>query len=660
MFRKIVSNLPFHPALLGQVTFYMHRMRQEESLRRLGFALTALVVLVQIFAVLSPAKPSLATSAADIVYGASSRQDVLTAYRNNRDQLGRNDIQAIFNYYGIGADQIATAKVTTVKDGDGNNYINTSRSTTRFPDTFVKIPGASDGGIYEFPLEYWRKGEYPNGYPAITGMSSYGFRFWILLKGCGNIVIEKGAKKPDLDIVKQRVSGATINPGDVVTYSIQFRNKGIANANGVSITDRLASEYTYQSFTSNADLSLTQSGQLLTWKIKNTGSVLAPSTRWFTITVKVKAKQIQQGSLKVCNASTIDASNAPAVGTTNSESARCVTIVKPLCPGTGLPIPSGGVSQCVITCPDGSKLPYDKQCPIPQLTCQSLKSVAEPAWDQRKYETTLLMQKGAVAKQVSYFVNDKKVATQAVTAGSTTQFFTYTFPGVGNYKVRAELEATTGTVQPSQSCAVTEVIEKPTQPTPRISTDKAVGNLTQKIADANNTTAHAGDVLKYTLTIANTGDAPATNLALEGEYGESIADILEYADLTDKGDATFNDKTKFLTWAPVTIAPGAKVEKVFSVTIKNPIPATPTSVSNPLSFDYVLHNKYGRDVNVNLDKPVNKVIEQTATSLPATGPGTGMFVTAVAVVIIGYFFYRSRLLREELEIVHQEYSAGGM
>jgi uncharacterized repeat protein (TIGR01451 family) len=660
MFRKLVSNLPFQPALLGQVSFYLHRMRQEESLRRIGFALMAVVVVLQLFAMFSPAKPSLATSSADIIYGANSRDDVLTAYRNNRDQIGHNDIKAIYNYYGIGADQIANAKLVHISDGDGHDYINTSRSTTRWQDTFVKIPGASDGGIYEFSLSYWRQGQYPNGYPALTGMSTYGFRFWILLKGCGNIVYEKGAKKPNLDIVKKRTSGATVAPGDASTYSIEFRNAGLANANGVTISDRLAPEFSYVAYTSNVDLTFAHSGQQLTWKIKNTGSTLAPSTRWYWITVKVKAKDISANSQKVCNASSIDASNAGAASSSGTDTTHCVTINKPLCPGTGLPVPPGGVSKCTVTCPDGSTVGYDKTCPVPQLSCQSLQVAAEPAWNSRKYETTIVMQKGAVAKQIDYYVNNTKVGSQPMASGSTSQFFSYTFPKEGDYKVRADLIATTGTVQPGGNCAVTETITKPTQPTPRISTDKGVTNLTQKIADANGTTAHAGDVLRYTLTIANTGDAPATDFALSGEYGENIADIMEYADLTDKGDATLNETTKVLTWAPVTIPAGGQVQKTFTVTIKNPIPATPTSVSNPLSFDYVMHNKYGRDVSINLDKPANKIIEQTATSLPETGPGTGMFVTAIVVMVVGYFFYRSRLLTKELELVHHEYSAGGL
>lgn len=556
MFRKLVSNLPFQPALLDQVSFYLRRMHQEQALRRIGFALTAAVVVLQVFAIVSPAKPSLATSAADIVYGATSRQDVLQAYKNNRDQIGHTDIKAIFDHYGIGASQISSAKLVTIKDSDDRNYINTSRSTTRFDDTFVKIPGASDGGIYEFPLSYWRQGEFPNGYPALTGMSTYGFRFWILLKGCGNIVIERGSKKPALEIVKQRTTPETVAPDGAINYSIQFRNNGAANANSVVIKDRIPSDFVYQSYTSSVDLNLTKSGQQLTWKIANKSSTLAPSSRWHTITLQLKAKSVTVDK-RVCNVASIDATNSATVSTSGDDSGRCVTITAPVKPTTPQATPK----------------------PTPQKT-------------------------------------------------TTTTTVTKTTPT--------------------------------TKSTTRISTDKKVSNLTQNKSNANNTTANPGDVLRYTLIISNSGNAPATNFSLSGEYGENIADILEYANISDLGDAQFNETTKVLSWAPVTIPAGGEVKKTFAVTIKNPLPATPISVSNPLSFDYVLTNKYGRTVTVKLKKPANKVIEQTATTLPQTGPGSGLIIGAVLITIIGYFFFRSRLLSKELEIVHHEFSSGGL
>jgi uncharacterized repeat protein (TIGR01451 family) len=659
MFKKLITNLPFQPPLLGQVAFYVHRLRQETVLRRAGFILIALTLVVQMFAIFSPSKASLATSSGDIIYGATSRNDVLNAYVNNHDQLGRNDIKAIYNYYGIGEAQIKSATLTKVKESSSVNYINTSRTTTKFPDTFVKIPGASDGGIYEFPLEYWRQSQYPDGYPALKGTSTYGFTFWILLKGCGNIVFEKGAKKPDLDIVKSRISASKITPGDTVSYQIQFRNQGLAIANNVAINDKLANEFEFISYKSSLDLTFLKTGQQLTWRVANKGSTLAPSDRWHTITLTLRARDITQSSLKVCNASSIDASNSGAKISDNSTSARCVTIDKPTCPGTGLPIPSGGVNACKITCPDGSTLPYNQTCKIPQLSCQELSIIGEPAWNIRKFQTTIIMQPGAVAKQVDYFINGKKVASQPVMDGATTQVFSYTFAGSATYQIRADVIAKTGSVQASQGCTLTETIDKPSIPIARLTTDKIVSNLSQKISDANNTTAKAGDVLRYTISIENTGDAPTT-LMLDGEYGESIADILEYANLTDKADATFNAQTGFLSWGSTTIKPSEKVTKSFMVTIKDPIPATPVSFSNPLSYDYVLHNKYGRDVNVKLDKPASKVVEQTVTTLPNTGPSSSMFVTVAITVVIGYFFYRSRLMSQELEIIHHEYSTGGM
>ncbi len=61
MFRKIVSNLPFSPALVGQLGFYAKRLRQEETTRRLGLIFVALALIVQLFAVFQPSESANAT-----------------------------------------------------------------------------------------------------------------------------------------------------------------------------------------------------------------------------------------------------------------------------------------------------------------------------------------------------------------------------------------------------------------------------------------------------------------------------------------------------------------------------------------------------------------------------------------------------------------------
>lgn len=658
MFKKIVSNLPFHPTLLGNLGYYLRRVKQEESVRRLGLVFVILALAVQLFAFLSPVKSSLAYSTGDIIYGATSRDDVMKSYKKNRDPQGRTDVRAIFDYYGIGQSQIENAKKTVIKDSDNEKYLNTSRTPVATGSAFTRIPGAIDGGIYEFPLKYWNKAEFPNGYPALTGVSSYGFRFWVLLKGCGNVVIEKGSKHPSFQINKKLTTSQSVSPSDTVKYDIEFRNNGIVASENVRVVDVLDANYKYESFTSNVDLRLNKDGQKLVWEIKGKNGALAPSDRWHKITVTLQVRKNVVDSTKICNQTTIKGTRTDDAKAGGSKD--CVIVAVPTCPGTGLPIPPGGVKECSTICADGSTIPYNKTCPIPLLTCQSLKQIASPTWDTRKFETAFLKQPGGVVSQVKYFVNDNEVASQPVPPSANSDFYTQKFEKPGEYKIRAELVAQTGTVVPSQSCQQLVTIDEPDKPLARIVTDKKVSNLTKSILDANNTTAAASDVLKYTLIIENTGDAPAINLALSGEYSENIADVLEYADLLDKGDANYSATTQTLSWTSVTIPAGGKIEKVFSVKVKNPIPATPISESNPLSYDYSMHNIYGREVVVNLEKPASKNVEQATTYLPNTGPGTGMIVSVIATMFVAFFFYRSRLLRQELEVIRYEYSTGGM
>jgi hypothetical protein len=54
MFRKIVSNLPFSPALVGQLAFYAKRLRGEQVTRKLGLVFTVLALSMQSLALLSP------------------------------------------------------------------------------------------------------------------------------------------------------------------------------------------------------------------------------------------------------------------------------------------------------------------------------------------------------------------------------------------------------------------------------------------------------------------------------------------------------------------------------------------------------------------------------------------------------------------------------
>lgn len=115
MFRKLVSNLPFSPALLHDVGFYAKRLRKEELTRRLTVLFVALALIMQSLAVFSPPESANASSEQDIIRGGvTSIDDFLLRYDHDED-----DLKDILTTIGITRGEIAASKsgsVTTAHD----------------------------------------------------------------------------------------------------------------------------------------------------------------------------------------------------------------------------------------------------------------------------------------------------------------------------------------------------------------------------------------------------------------------------------------------------------------------------------------------------------------------------------------------------------------
>jgi LPXTG-motif cell wall-anchored protein len=59
-------------------------------------------------------------------------------------------------------------------------------------------------------------------------------------------------------------------------------------------------------------------------------------------------------------------------------------------------------------------------------------------------------------------------------------------------------------------------------------------------------------------------------------------------------------------------------------------------------------NFYGTSIiTINLPNSPAQTVAQTASSLPNTGPGSGVIIAAAIVAIGGFFYYRSRLIARE-------------
>ena len=660
MFKKIVSTAPFNPKMAYQLRFYANRLHQEESLRKLGVIFTALAVVLQMFAVFVPAKSTRATSPNNLIYGASSKQTVLSALKSGRDTYGRADIREIFDYYGITTANVEASTATTVKSRE-RSYITTGRGHSSGLDTAVQIPGTSST-IYERSLNVWDVVNYENCYNAITGKASglgllNGKIFWILLgncgttnSGCGNITFETLPKTPSPEIIKTAVGNGTFKPNENISYRINYRNKGQAAINNVSITDTLAEGFEYVSYSSNASLAFKRSGQQLTWTTPN----LQPSQTWHEITLTLKTKPISTNKKKVCNNAELSGSNGVRASTANPDSERCITIDN-ACPGSNLPIPDGDVLKCVITCSDGTKVTYDNpnNCPAPEAVCESLKITGKPSWNKRTYEAKILLTRGASLTKAVIIIDNKEVKDFGQITKSGILTYTHEYQEPGNNIVRFTATPKSNTkINVGPSCEIEDSIVARNA---IISLRKNVENLTQKIADSNNKTARGGDELEYVLSVSNNGTANAENYVIDSD---NLNDVLEYADLTTYNDAIYDKINQRLTWAAVTVPANGSIVKKFTVKIKNPVPSTPPALSDRTSYDYKIRNVFGNEVAVNLDKPIAGATYQAVSYLPNTGPGSSFILSVLGLIVIGFFYARNRLLSKEIDIVKNELVEG--
>jgi uncharacterized repeat protein (TIGR01451 family) len=136
-----------------------------------------------------------------------------------------------------------------------------------------------------------------------------------------------------------------------------------------------------------------------------------------------------------------------------------------------------------------------------------------------------------------------------------------------------------------------------------IERSKSAVNITRGGVDATTVTARSNDVIEYTLVTSNTG-----NLATDVTIADGVADILEYADVTEisdngtivNGDPGTNEE-KTITWPEVNINPDESVVRTFKVKVKNPLP---TNFPNGYHFDDRMYNFYGNEILIVIERPV--------------------------------------------------------
>lgn len=197
MFRKLISNLSFSPALVGQLGFYARRLKKEEATRRIGLVFTALALVVQFFAVFQPPTSANASSNNDFIPGGvTSLQQVLSAYDGNR-----HNFQDILKSVGITRSELAAAKFTRFTSRDNlyswGHQPQFGRASGEGPWQY-KTSSGSTATVYYRPLRLWESTNHNQMiyYTAYQGYSKKLGGWFAIMRVCGNLTTKKIPVKP--------------------------------------------------------------------------------------------------------------------------------------------------------------------------------------------------------------------------------------------------------------------------------------------------------------------------------------------------------------------------------------------------------------------------------------------------------------------------------
>ncbi len=558
MYKKLLSNLAFNPSLIGQVSFYAQRLHKEAALRRAGFVMLALAMVLQTFAVISPPQSSLQASPnTDLINGGfSTKQEAVSHCKNNTQ-----DYKTIMNHFGISCEAIANAETTTIKprDRDGNLYSMGRMAFGVNGETPVRVPGA---GTF-FVRHFWSLNHDPS-YKALKGTDSQGKTFFILF-GCANLV-SIGIPSP---------------PPPPVTLDVCENVPGI------------------QSDRKECDV------------CEDTPGI-----------------QLNKNQCDVCP-------NIDGVQTTAAECDIC-----PKKPGTQ----TGSTAKCDV-CPNKAGVQTTaSQCDV----CPNVDGIQiDKAKCDVCPETT-----GIQTNKNQCDVCPETSGTQTSTSACDV---CPAVSGTQTNTTECDLCPDKNGIQSNATdCRPCEESQTNDDKTACLVYQKSAKNVTQSIADANNTVANPGDVIEYTLTTTNKGNATIKDY----HVNETLGDVLDYATVVDLHGGE-KGAYEIVTWPKKDIKAGATITNVITVKVKDVLPNTPTSSTDPNHFDMVMTNVYGNAVNVKLPPSVVKQVEIATTTLPNTGPGTSLTIGFTLTVVVGYFFARSRLLAKELDIVRADFGTAG-
>lgn len=718
MFRKLVSGLPFSPALVGSLGFYARRLKEEEATRRLGLIFTALALVVQSFAVFSPPDPANAASGNDMIYGGvDSRADILTAYDSN------TKFRNVMKYAGITRSELEATQLKTINNmskGTGSTAWKGWGYTSRFSAAQGEVKHSAFGTtVYSRPLFLYNTTAYQkqNGQDSqVYYAKSAKFGEFAIMTACGNLMAPQLPTPPppppapiaacsNLDAVKVAYNrykfkaSATISGGATISsYTIVVRNasgtvvKTITQPSTATTVD-IPTEYTFtpgtytavatvttslgaktsancaESFTvpqpptpaspsvnidkkvDGVDFKVVNINQEFTYQlvVKNTGNVaLSNVVVTDPAPTGVTMVRASQGTITANKWSHTVSSLAAGQSISYTITAKAPTYV----PGQLKNNACVDTSTITGTNPDDCDDAVI-ELPTPQIQVCELSTYKLITIKESDFSATLHSKNLADCNRLQVCdLNSNTLITIRETAFDATKH-TRDIAQCENMQV---CDLTTGeivTISRNDFNAGKHSTE-PYDCQTSVVLAKSAKNLTQNV-NATTVTAQGGDRVLYTLTAENAGKIDAVV-----DFSENVTDTLEYATINDNGgSATTEDQgEKVLSWGKMTLKPGEKATRSFTVKVLDEIPATARGTSDPSSYDCVMTNTFGTNVSVNVQCEAPKVLEATVAQLPRTGPGENMVFAGVLGSVVTFFYARTRQLSAEIRLIRKDFNSG--
>lgn len=709
MFRKIVSNLPFSPALVGQLSFYARRLRKEETTRRAGLIVTVLALVFQSFAVFSPPEAANASSPADLIPGGvASKEAFLNHYDNNT-----NRIKGLFTSLGITRAELTNSTNGTIKKAGVAGKYNWARTSLysygQGERSYTFNTGGGDATFYYRPLSLTADNP---PYKVLVGHSAK-FGWFAIKLDCGNLITKTPPPQPKPQVVcddlaitrlspirfRMTAKASTKNGATIKGYtfaiahggktiqekkntsakssSIEYQNNDAGTYN-VSVTVRSSegpevSSDCRGSFSVNTDAAC------------NDVEVKRLSRTSFKLTGKAEASK---GVLikKYIYTITNDAGRTIATKQFDSSAkSHSFTYTQPT-PGaykvqlvvkTSIGDQKGSNCRASFTV-DAPTTPTaickNVQATVVNRTVVSLEGAAEAT-------------NGASINKYSFVVYDtsgKEITRDEIPSSQPKVVAnSINVPKAGAYSVALAVGTSLGTVKnddncvakftiaPPEVCSVNPSLPKdnpdcqpcPADPTIWIKDERCVAdiinsksaiNKTQNGLTASKSHAVASDKIEYTLKVENRGLVAKTVT-----IRESLNDTLQYATLIDGGSGIYNKAKSTLTWADVTVKPGTSQTRSFVVQLMKEIPTTNTGTSDGSSYDCKMTNTFGNTVEIAVRCPQEKIlVERTVSELPKTGPGENLLFAGLLLAVVTYFYARSRQLGKEVRLIRRNVNVG--